>query len=63
MLPSQIPEQSNNSVDRENVLSNLKSDINDFLISRVPDELTVKEMDVIAMRMYDSVQEAWDKFC
>lgn len=44
---------------KEQLVHNLKTEINEFLFSRIPPETTIKEFDRLAMQIHDAIWEVW----
>jgi hypothetical protein len=49
------------AVVKENLINDLKPDINNFLYSRLPTTLTLGEMEFLACKIHDLIWETWNE--
>ncbi len=46
--------------EKENVLSELKTDINNFLYTRVPQKMTIEDFENLAVELCEKIRDLWE---
>ena len=44
----------------QKIVRDLKSEVNEFLFSRVPDKMTMKEFEGLAREVFNKIWEKWE---
>jgi len=48
-------------MDKDGITWNLKSEVNEFLFTRLPDNCTLKEMEELACEIHNKIYAVWEE--